>query len=345
MRAIADGAPAPDAVCVSVSVGDTGEGLARATRAGVKGILELLQAWLAQPGLVDSRLVLFTIGAVAVEEGEVPDLAAASVWGLLRSAQSEHPDRFLIVDVEPSSPVSEDPGETERNAGVQALDWAELLAAGEPQLAVREGRVYVPRLRADHGDGAGGSPTGGRRHGADHGWHRNSGGSRGPPPGERAWGSTPAAGEPSRRGGRGRECFLGQLAELGCEASIVACDVCDRDQVRELIESVAPEYPLTAVIHTAGAVRDGTIESLTAEQVDEAMRPKVDAALHLHERAEDLGLAEFVLFSSASGVLGGAGQGSAQRRMRFWMRWRRCDGRRGRPACRSLGAFGRRRVA
>ncbi len=94
VRAIADGAPAPDAVFVSVLADAAAEGLAGATRAGVKGILELLQAWPAQPALVDSRLVFCTTGAVAVEEGEVPDLAAASVWGLLRSAQSEHPDRF-----------------------------------------------------------------------------------------------------------------------------------------------------------------------------------------------------------------------------------------------------------
>ena len=292
-----------------------------------------MQAWLAQPALVDSRLVLFTIGAVAVEEGEVPDLAAASVWGLLRSAQSEHPDRFLIVDVEPSSPGSEDPGETERNAGVQALDWAELLAAGEPQLAVREGRVYVPRLEPitamgqavpalDEGGTVlitGGTGTLGalvaRHLASEHGARHLL--------------------LASRRGveAEGANELLGELAELGCEASIVACDVCDRDQVRELIESVAPEYPLTAVIHTAGAVRDGTIESLTAEQVDEAMRPKVDAALHLHELTEDLGARRVrVVLLGVRGCWAVRVRATTQRRMRSWMRWRRCGGRRARPA-------------
>jgi NADPH:quinone reductase-like Zn-dependent oxidoreductase/acyl carrier protein len=51
------------------------------------------------------------------------------VWGLVRSAQSEHPGRFLLVDVDGADP-----------------DWAALAAADEPQLAVRDGRVLAPRL-------------------------------------------------------------------------------------------------------------------------------------------------------------------------------------------------------
>jgi len=53
-------------------------------------------------------------------------------------------------------------------------------------------------------------------------------------------------------------------------------------------------------------VDDGTIESLTESQVDAVLRPKVDAALNLHELCGDLEL--FVLFSSATSILGTAGQ-------------------------------------
>jgi polyketide synthase 12 len=319
---VAGGAPAPDAVFVSIAGGDSAGGLAEATRAGVKETLELLQAWLAQPVLADSRLVLFTSGAAAVEEGEVPDLLAASVWGLLRSAQSEHPDRFVIVDGEPAGARSGDSGETGRDDGGEASGgvessgaggapgWAELLAVGEPQLAIRGGRAFAPRLRRIEG-APGGVPaldpegtvliTGGTgtlgalvaRHLASEHEVRHL---------------LLASRQGMRAEGAGD--LLEDLAELGCEARIVACDVCERDQVRELVASVPREHPLRAVIHTAGALRDATIESLTAEQVDEAMRPKVDAALHLHQLTADLGLAEFVLFSSAAGVLGGAGQGN-----------------------------------
>ena len=98
--------------------------------AATRGALALLQAWLAEPRLADARLVLVTRGAVAVAPGEVPELAAGAVWGLLRSAQSEHPDRFVLVDVD----------------GGADVPWLSLLASGEPQLAVRAGRAWAPRL-------------------------------------------------------------------------------------------------------------------------------------------------------------------------------------------------------
>src|SRR5262249_12371036 len=59
-----------------------------------------------------------------------------------------------------------------------------------------------------------------------------------------------------------------------------------------------------------GVLDDGVVTSLTPERLDKVLRPKVDGALNLHELTRDLELDAFVLFSSASGVLGGAGQGN-----------------------------------
>ncbi len=70
------------------------------------------------------------------------------------------------------------------------------------------------------------------------------------------------------------------------------------------------EHPLTAVIHAAGLVDDGTIGALSATRVDAVMAAKADAAWHLHELTAHLDLSAFVLFSSAATTLGGAGQGN-----------------------------------
>jgi NADPH:quinone reductase-like Zn-dependent oxidoreductase/acyl carrier protein len=116
----------------------------------------------------------------------------------------------------------------------------------------------------------------------------------------------------SRRGlqAAGARELVAELAALGCEASVVACDVTNRDQLAELVGSIPPQHPLTGIIHAAGVLDDGVIESLTAEQVERVMLPKVDAALHLHELTEDMDLAEFVLFSSVAATLGAPGQGN-----------------------------------
>ncbi|WP_309112606.1 SDR family NAD(P)-dependent oxidoreductase [Saccharothrix sp.] len=88
----------------------------------------------------------------------------------------------------------------------------------------------------------------------------------------------------------------------GAEVVAVACDAADRDA----LAAVLAEHPVTAVVHAAGLVEDGTLDSLTPDQVDRVLRPKVDAAWNLHELAGDV--EAFVLYSSIAGVLGTAGQ-------------------------------------
>ncbi|HWX45508.1 MAG TPA: SDR family NAD(P)-dependent oxidoreductase, partial [Solirubrobacteraceae bacterium] len=291
------GAAVPDVVVAQAPCTD-GNGHAPAAREAVQHSVDLLKRWLAEERLADARLVFLTRGAVAVAEGEAPDLVTASLWGLLRSAQAEHPGRFLLVDS-----VTD---------GDDRLLPA-LLAADEPQIAVRGGKAYVPRLaggvaeRRDAGrsvdrdlegvvlltGGTGGLGALIARHLAGvHGVRELVLASRRGPAVE------------------GASELVAELAELGCAATVVACDVADRDQVAGLIDSIVAGGSLRAVIHTAGVLDDGLVESLTHEQIERVMRPKVDGAQYLHELTDGMDLSDFVLFSSAAPLLGGAGQGN-----------------------------------
>ncbi|TDV49772.1 type I polyketide synthase [Actinophytocola oryzae] len=259
----------------------------------VVAALALVKAWLADQRWTASRLVVLTRGAVSVAGG-APDLVSAPVWGLLRSAQSEHPDRLVVLDVDTDVD--------------QALLGA-AIGTGEPQLAIRSGVVLVPRLApaAPTTGGLALDPrgtvlvTGGtgalgtevvRHLVSDHGVRRLLlAGRRGP--------EAPGALE-----------LAAELATRGVHADVVACDVGDRAAVAELLASVPDTRPLTAVVHAAGALDDGALESLTPERVATVFGPKVDGARHLHELTKHLPLKAFVLFSSMAATIGGAGVGS-----------------------------------
>ncbi|GAA1779218.1 acyltransferase domain-containing protein [Streptomonospora arabica] len=153
--AAAAGAPVPDVVLYRCARPGSGAG---AARTAVADVLALVRAWPGDDRLAGARLVVATAGAVAVgteptartpggdgrrdgpaPEGPEPDPAGAAVWGLVRCAQSEHPGRFALVDLEPGADGAD---------GAAAGVLAAALAADEDQIAVRGGACRVPRLAA-----------------------------------------------------------------------------------------------------------------------------------------------------------------------------------------------------
>ncbi|MFG2091952.1 type I polyketide synthase, partial [Streptomyces sp. NPDC048612] len=268
-----------------------GTGGATDVHALVAEALDLVQSWLADAENDDTTLVLVTRHAVDVA-ADTADLPAAGVWGLLRSAQAEHPGRFVLVDAD------------------RDLDPAEagsLITLDEPQLAIRGEQVHAFRLLRPEPASEGVSVPWGAE-----GVVLVSGGT-GVLGGLVARHLVSAHGVrrlvlASRRGpeAEGARELEESLVGLGAEVSVVACDLADRDAAAALLD----EFPVSAVVHAAGVLDDGVVEALTPERVGAVLRPKVDAALVLHELTRDRELDAFVLFSSAAGVFGGAGQGA-----------------------------------
>jgi acyl transferase domain-containing protein/NADPH:quinone reductase-like Zn-dependent oxidoreductase/NADP-dependent 3-hydroxy acid dehydrogenase YdfG/acyl carrier protein len=106
----------------------------------------------------------------------------------------------------------------------------------------------------------------------------------------------------------GAAAIESELTELGACVRIESCDAADRDSLRGLLAGIPVEHPLTAVIHAAGVLDDAVFAAQTPRHLDAVLRPKIDAAWNLHELTASADLSAFVLFSSAAGVLGSAGQ-------------------------------------
>jgi len=264
-----------------------------AVHAAVASVLTGLRGWLADQRVARIPLVVLTQGAADIG-GQPPDLAAAAVWGLLRSAQLEHPGRFLLLD-------------TDGPEGT-ATALAALQAAGEPQLALRAGVLYAPRLARARAA----TPVPESGIGPD-GTVLLSGGG--------ALASTLARHLVaahgvrhlrllSRRGaqGPGTAELIAELAAAGAELGAIACDVTDGQQLSCALAAIPDKHPLRAVVHTAGALDDGLLEGLTPERLSAVLRPKIDAAWNLHQLTRTAGLAAFVTYSSAAGVFGSPGQ-------------------------------------
>ncbi|MCO1575774.1 beta-ketoacyl reductase [Crossiella sp. SN42] len=116
----------------------------------------------------------------------------------------------------------------------------------------------------------------------------------------------------SRRGAAadGAPELVNELAGLGAAVDLRPCDVGDRESVAAALATIPAEHPLQAVVHAAGVLEDRVLTGLTADSLTPVLRPKADAAWHLHELTKHLDLTAFVLFSSVAGVFGNGGQAS-----------------------------------
>ncbi|MEU8901779.1 type I polyketide synthase [Nocardia sp. NPDC048505] len=275
---------------VVLRIGGTSDPVLAGVRRQLGEVLRTLQQWLAEPATAGTRLLIVTRRAVALTGEAVGDLASAPLWGLVRAAQAENPGRIQLADID-------DDG----------MDPARLVATAEPELAVRAGQAWVPRLVSvpvpDRLEPpltgtvliTGGTGTLGA-HVARH--LVQTYGVRDLVLVNRQGDSAPGAAE-----------LVAELRAKGATAHVVASDISDRDAVRRLVTALPTGASLRGVIHAAGVFGGGTIAGLTGERIEATLRAKVDGAWHLHEATLDMDLSFFVLFSSAGGLVLTSGQG------------------------------------
>ncbi|WP_162600236.1 type I polyketide synthase [Streptomyces sp. CS131] len=292
LAALADVEAVPGTMLACVGVGPEpsapGAALAQRTHDTVTAVLDLVRAWLDDERFSAGRLLVVTRNAVATADGESVDPAAAAVWGMLRSAQAEHPGRFGLADLDGTA------------ASASAL--AAGLPVDTPQIALRAGTPLTPhatRLRV----------------GANPPWS--------PHDTVLITGGTGALGARvarhlvsahqvtglvllSRRGPEapGAVELAAELTAQGTTVVVVAGDAADRGD----LDQVLADHPITSVVHTAGVLDDGLLTSLTPERAAAVLRPKAEAAALLDEATRDLDLTSFVLFSSVAASFGTAGQ-------------------------------------
>jgi acyl transferase domain-containing protein/acyl carrier protein len=286
LAAAIDTGARPDFAVVACA-GQKGLDVPAAARELVCQTLDVARNWVGDERFAGARLVF------SADPGQ---LAGAAVWGLVRTLQAEYPDRFVLAHAEDGF------------GPAPAALLSAAVAAGESQCVVRGGQVLVPRIARRTPAAA--EPDLGTGTVLVTGGTGGLGGLIAQRLAER-FGVRDLL-LTSRRGADapGAAQLVEALTELGASVRVAACDVADRSAMTELLASIPADRPLTAVIHTAGVLRDAMAASLSPEAVGEVFRPKVDAAWLLHELTADLPLRAFMLFSSIAGVLGNAGQGN-----------------------------------
>ncbi|KAI0444727.1 polyketide synthase [Xylaria telfairii] len=240
-------------------------------------------------------VVWVTRHAIGAAVGDRPaGIGAAPLWGLARTARSEHPElRLRMIDLGDEI--------ASKTFGLA------MTLNDQTELAIRQEQLLVPHIERTglgsllpvrrtllRADGAvlitgGLGDLGGRV--------------------ARRLVSTHGVRDlvlTSRRGmeSPGADMFVAELARLGAKATIVGGDVADLDSLRSIIQIFTADRPLRGIIHAAGVTDSGVLSSLTAQKCATTFAPKVDGLWNLHQLTKDMDLDLFMIFSSISGILG-----------------------------------------
>jgi acyl transferase domain-containing protein/NADPH:quinone reductase-like Zn-dependent oxidoreductase/acyl carrier protein len=282
------------------------------TAFGVADVARLCAELAQRVAQADRPVWVVTRGAQSVSGAETAvDFSATALWGLGRILALRHPTHWGgLLDLDP-----------EREVPTNLEPLLALLAdrVGEDQLALRNGRCYVPRLtstrrawppprpvRSDRSylitGGLGGLGLALARYLAACGArHLLLLGRR--PPNERA------------------AAILQALSQQGVSVKTAALDVADTASMTRFGAGVEQSSPPVAAIFHAAGVKDGDFAAV--------LRPKLAGIQELHRISRHWPLEDFVLFSSAAAVWGDrqlAAYGAANAALDGFSHWRRAQG-------------------
>jgi acyl transferase domain-containing protein/acyl carrier protein len=270
-----------------------------AVPAGLAATVTLLQA--LGDAELDAPLWCLTQGAVSTgPDDPLPHPLQAQTSGLGRVAALEHPNRWGgTIDL----PAHPDERTAARLAALLADDRA------EDQAAIRDPGVLVRRL--DHAPAA--RPTTGR-------WRPRgsvliTGGTGGIGAKVARWAAEHGAAHlvlTSRRGPNapGAEQLAAELRASGATVTVTACDAADAQALRDVLDAIPAQHPLSTVVHAAGSTEYDVIADLDPGRLNRMLEPKALSARHLHESTRHLDLDAFILFSSGAAAWGGGQQGA-----------------------------------
>jgi acyl transferase domain-containing protein/NADPH:quinone reductase-like Zn-dependent oxidoreductase/acyl carrier protein len=106
-----------------------------------------------------------------------------------------------------------------------------------------------------------------------------------------------------------KQALLAELAAYGASIILESCDIADKEAVKGLFARLKQDKrPLGGVFHEAMVLEDAIIKNLTEEKIERVLRPKVLGAKLLDEMTRNMDLDYFILFSSATTIIGNPGQ-------------------------------------
>ncbi len=128
----------------------------------------------------------------------------------------------------------------------------------------------------------------------------------------------------------GLEPALQALREQGTQVTVLACDVTDAAALCAALASLGQSLPpLRGIIHAAMVLDDALLPNLSAARFAQVLTTKLDGARNLHDATQDMALDFFVLYSSATVMLGNPGQANyvaANAALEAFARWRQARG-------------------